>query len=148
MDIAEGIIVSIKTLAVSSYFIKESHQQLLNVNIFALHYIQRVDSFKKRYSANKLLEIYQTYQPNVISPSLLLLVLVVQDLVAYIYIYIYIYINVRVHCNTGYCTTLLYNKDVALKGFLHGCRLTRLNHITLVFSVFLLYASPSASTLA
>ena len=54
----------------------------------------------------------------------------------------------RVHCNTGYCTTLLHNKDVTLKGFLRGCRPTRLNHITLVFSVFLFYASPSASTLA
>ena len=51
------------------------------------------------------------------------------------------------HCNTGYCTTLLHNKDVALKGFLCGCRPTRLNHVTLVFSVFLFYASPSASTL-
>ena len=43
---------------------------------------------------------------------------------------------------------LIHNKDVALKGFLHGCRPTRLNHVTLVFSVFLFYASPSASTLA
>ena len=51
------------------------------------------------------------------------------------------------HCNTGYCTTLLHNKDVALKGFLHRYRLTRLNHVTLVFSTFLFYASISTSTL-
>ena len=41
--------------------------------------------------------------------------------------------------------TLIHNKDVA---FLRGCRPSRLNHITLVFSVFRFYASPSASTLA
>ena len=52
------------------------------------------------------------------------------------------------HCNTGYCTTLLHNKDVALKGFLLGCRSTRLNHVTLVFTVFLFYTSSFASTLA
>ena len=44
--------------------------------------------------------------------------------------------------------TLIHNKDVALKGFLRGCRPTRLNHVTLVFTVFLFYASSSASTLA
>ena len=59
-----------------------------------------------------------------------------------------IYTHVMAHCNTGYCTTLLHNKDVALKGFLRGCRLSRLNHVTLVFSVFLFYTSPSAFTLA
>ena len=48
----------------------------------------------------------------------------------------------------GYCTTLSDNKDVALKGFLRGCRPSRLNHVTLVFLVFLFYTSPSASTLA
>ena len=53
-----------------------------------------------------------------------------------------------VNCNTGYCTTFLYNKDVAFKGFLCGRRLTRLNHVTLVFSVFLFYDSPSTSILA
>ena len=58
-----------------------------------------------------------------------------------------IYTYVRVHCNTGYCITLLHNKDVTLKGFLRGCRPTRLNHVTLVFSVFLFYASHYASTL-
>ena len=52
------------------------------------------------------------------------------------------------HCNTGYCPTLLHNKDVALKRFLRGCRLTRLNHVTLVFLVFLFYASSFASILA
>ena len=59
-----------------------------------------------------------------------------------------IYTYVRIHCNIGYCTTLLHNKDVTLNGFLRGCRLTRLNHVTLVFSVFLFYASHSVSTLA
>ena len=53
-----------------------------------------------------------------------------------------------IHCNTGYCTTLLHNKDVVLKGFLRGCRPTRLNHVTLVFLVFLFYTFLSASTLA
>ena len=52
---------------------------------------------------------------------------------------------VTVHYNTCYCTTLLYNKDVALKGFLCGRRPTRLNHITLIF---LFYTSLSTSTLA
>ena len=47
----------------------------------------------------------------------------------------------------GYCTTLLHNKDVALKGFLRGCRPTRLNNVTLVFSVFLFYTFPFTSTL-
>ena len=53
-----------------------------------------------------------------------------------------------IHCNISYCTTFLYNKDVALKGFLRGCRPSRLNHVTLVFLVFLFYAPPSAFTLA
>ena len=44
--------------------------------------------------------------------------------------------------------TLLYNKDVGLKGFLRGCKPSRLNHVTLMFSVFLFYTSPSASILA
>ena len=52
-----------------------------------------------------------------------------------------------VHCNIGYCITLLYNKNVALKGFLHGCRPTRLNHVTLMFLMFLFYVFPSAFTL-
>ena len=43
--------------------------------------------------------------------------------------------------------TLIHNKDVAFKGFLRGCRPTRLNHVILVFSVFLFYVSPLASTL-
>ena len=30
----------------------------------------------------------------------------------------------------------LHNKDVGLKGFLCGCRPTRLNHVTLIFSVY------------
>ena len=37
-----------------------------------------------------------------------------------------------IHCNIGYCTTLLYNEDVALKGFLYKRRPARLNHIILV----------------
>ena len=37
---------------------------------------------------------------------------------------------------------LTHNKDVALKGFLRECRPSRLNHVTLVFTVFLFYASP------
>ena len=37
-----------------------------------------------------------------------------------------------IHCNIGYCTTLLYNEDVALKSFLYKRRPTRLNHIILV----------------
>ena len=53
-----------------------------------------------------------------------------------------------VHCNTGYCTILLYNKNVTLKGFLRRRRPTRLNYVTLVFSVFLFYDSPSTSILA
>ena len=53
-----------------------------------------------------------------------------------------------VHCNTGYCTILLYNKNVTLKGFLRRRRPTRLNHVTLVFLVFLFYDSPSTSILA
>ena len=53
------------------------------------------------------------------------------------------------HCNKRLLYyTFIHNKDVALKGFLRGCRPTRLNHVTLVFSVFLFYASLSASTLA
>ena len=88
-----------------------------------------------------MLEIYQTYQPNVIGPSPLLLVLVIQGLVTYIYSY-------QGSLQHRFCTTLLYIKDVTLKEFLCGCRPTRLNHITLVFSMFLFYASPSASTLA
>ena len=88
-----------------------------------------------------LLEIYQLYQSNVIGSNLLLLVLVVQGLVIY-------YTHVRVHCNTGYSTIVLHNKNVALEGFFCGCKPTRLNHVTLVFSMFLFYASPSASTLA
>jgi len=59
-----------------------------------------------------------------------------------------LYTHVMVHCNTSFCTTLLYNKDVALKGFFHGYRLTRLNHVSFVFSIFLFYAFPSAFTLA
>ena len=49
----------------------------------------------------------------------------------------------------SYCTTLLYNKDVHLKGFLRirGCRSTRLNHVTLVFSMFLFYFSSFTSIL-
>ena len=43
--------------------------------------------------------------------------------------------------------TLIHNKDVTLKGFLRGCRSSRLNHVTLVFTVFLFYAFFSASTL-
>ena len=46
------------------------------------------------------------------------------------------------------CITLLHDKDVTLKGFLHGHRPTKLNHVTLMFSVFLFYTSSSASTLA
>ena len=88
-----------------------------------------------------MLEIYQTYQPNVIGPSPLLLVLVIQGLVTYIYSY-------QGSLQHRFCTTLLYIKDVTLKEFLCGCRPTRLNHITLVFSMFLFYVSPSASTLA
>ena len=88
-----------------------------------------------------MLEIYQLYQPNVISSNSLLLVLVVQGLVIY-------YTQVRVHCNTGYSTIVLHNKNVALEGFFCGCKPTRLNHVTLVFSMFLFYVSPSASTLA
>ena len=53
-----------------------------------------------------------------------------------------------IYCNTGYCTTLLYNKDVAFKRFLCECRLTKLNHVTLVSSVFLFYAFSSVPTLA
>ena len=41
-----------------------------------------------------------------------------------------------------------YNKDVTFKGFICGCRPSRLNHVTLVFSVFLFYTSSSTSTLA
>ena len=52
------------------------------------------------------------------------------------------------HCNTSYCTTLLYNKNVTLKGFFRGCKPIRLNHVTLMFLVFLFYASSPASTLA
>ena len=52
-----------------------------------------------------------------------------------------------VHCNPGYSTAILHNKDITLKGFLRGRRPTSLKHVTLVFLVFLFYASPSASTL-
>ena len=79
-------------------------------------------------------DIYQTYQPNVINSSPILLVLVVQGLVTYIYsCYGSLY-----HRLLSY--TLIHNKDVALKGFLCGCRSLRLNHVTLVFTVFLFYA--------
>ena len=44
--------------------------------------------------------------------------------------------HVRVHFNTGYCITLLHNKDVALKGFLLERKSTRLNHV--VFDVLIL----------
>ena len=44
--------------------------------------------------------------------------------------------------------TLIHNKDVALKRFLRGYRPLRLSHVTLVFIVFLFYASLSASTIA
>ena len=42
---------------------------------------------------------------------------------------------------------LIHNKDVALKGFLRGCRPSRQNHVTLVFTMFLFYVSSSASIL-
>ena len=89
-----------------------------------------------------LLEIYQRYQLNVIGLNPLLLELIVQGLVTYIYT------HVKVHYNTGYCTMLLQNKVVALRRFLREHRSTRLNHVTLMFLVFLFYTFPFASTLA
>ena len=61
---------------------------------------------------------------------------------------LYILILRFIVTHTGYCTTLLHNKNVALKRLLCGCRSTRLNHVTFIFSVFLFYASSSTSTLA
>ena len=62
--------------------------------------------------------------------------------------HLYILILGFIVTHTGYCTTLLHNKDVALKRFLCGCRPTRLNHVTFIFSMFLFYASSSTSNLA
>ena len=59
----------------------------------------------------------------------------------------YLYI-LMIHCNKGFYTTLLHNKDVTPKDFFYGHRPIRLNHVSLVFLVFLFYISPSTSTLA
>ena len=59
-----------------------------------------------------------------------------------------VYTHVIIHCNTSFYTTFLHNKNVTLKGFLCRRMSTKLNHVILVFSVFLFYVISSTSTLA
>ena len=68
------------------------------------NHLPRLDLVSPRRGGKQIAlvrDIYQTYQPNVIGPSPILLVLVVQ-------VQSSIYTYVMAHCNIGYCTTLLY----------------------------------------